>query len=87
MDVGGAGVVLPHGQVRFNVHAAHTVQRNDIEIADRFIVLRRVAGRHDHPAGRHGLIAEGLALQKLQHGGCQCFGDTVDLVDEQDAFF
>jgi hypothetical protein len=85
VDVGSAGIVLPHGQVRLNVHAAHAVQRNDIKVAHRFIVLRWVACRHDHPARRHGLIAKGLALQKLQHGGGQRFRHTVDLVDEQNA--
>ena len=52
---------------------------------DGFVVLRRVACRHDDPARRHGLIAKGLALQKLQHGGGQRFRHTVDLVDEQNA--
>ena len=87
MDMGCTGVVLPDRQIRLNVHPADAVEGDNIEIADGFIVLRRVACRHDDPARRHGLIAEGLALQKLQHGGGQRLGDTVDLVDEEDALF
>ena len=85
MDVGRPGVVLPHRQVGLNVHAAHTVEGDDVKVPDGFVVLRRVACRHDDPARRHRLVAEGLALQKLQHGGSQRLGHTVDLVDEQDA--
>ena len=85
VDVGSAGIVLPHRQIWLNVHAAHTVQRHDVKIPHRLVVLRRVACRHNDPACRHSLIAEGLALQKLQHGGGQRFGHAVDLVDEQDA--
>lgn len=29
------------------------------------------------------MAAEGLALQELQHGGRQCLGHAVDLVDKQ----
>ena len=87
MDVGCTGVVLPDRQIRLNVHPADAVEGDDIEIADGFIVFRRVACRHDDPARRHSLIAEGLALQKLQHGGGQRLGDAVDLVDEEDALF
>ena len=85
VNVGCTGVVLPDRQIRLNVHPADAVEGDNIEITDGFIVLRRVACRHDDPARRHGLIAEGLALQKLQHGGGQRLGDTVDLVDEEDA--
>ena len=85
VDVRGAGVVLPHRQVRFDIHAAHAVKGNDVKIPDGLVVLRRVACRHDDPARRHSLIAKGLALQKLQHGGGKRFGHAVDLVDEQNA--
>ena len=87
VDVGCAGVILPYLQVGLNVHPTDTVQRDDIEIADRFVILRRVACRHDDPAGRYSLVAEGLALQELQHGGGQRLGNAVDLVDEEDALF
>ena len=85
VDVSCPGVVLPHRQVGLNVHAAHTVEGDDVKVPDGFVVLRRVACCHDDPARRHSLVAEGLALQKLQHGGRQRLGHTVDLVDEQDA--
>ena len=87
VDVGCAGVILPYLQVGLNVHPTDTIQRDDIEITDRFVILRRVACRHDDPAGRHGLVAEGLALQELQHGGGQRLGNAVDLVDEENALF
>ena len=85
MDMRGAGVVLPHRQVGLDIHAAHAVKGYDVKIPDGFVVLRRVACRHDDPARRHSLIAKGLALQKLQHGGGQRLGHAVDLVDEQNA--
>ena len=85
VDMGGAGVVLPHRQVGLDIHAAHAVKGYDVKIPDGFVVLRRVACRHDDPARRHSLIAKGLALQKLQHGGGQRLGHAVDLVDEQNA--
>ena len=84
MDMGSAGVVLPHRQIRLDVHAAHAVKGDDVKIPDGLVVLRRVACRHDDPACRHSLIAKGLALQKLQHGGGKRLGHAVDLVDEQD---
>ena len=84
VDVGCAGVIFPYLQVGLNVHPTDTVQRDDIEIADGFVILRRVACRHDDPAGRHCLVAEGLALQELQHGGGQRLGNAVDLVDEEE---
>ena len=85
VDMGGAGVVLPHRQVGLDIHATHAVKGDDVKIPDGFVVLRRVACRHDDPARRHSLIAKGLALQKLQHGGGQRLGHAVDLVDEQNA--
>ena len=85
VDMGGAGVVLPHRQVGLDIHAAHAVKGYDVKIPDGFVVLRRVACRHDDPARRHSLIAKGLALQKLQHGGGKRLGHAVDLVDEQNA--
>ena len=81
----GAGVLLPHAQLRLNVDAPHTVERDQVELAHALVVLGRVARCHNDPPGGHGLIAEGLALQKLQHRGGERFADTVDLVDEQDA--
>ena len=83
----GAGVGLPDGEFGLNVDAAHPVQRNQVELPHALVVFRRVAGGHDNPAFRHGLVAKGLALQELQHGGRQRFADAVDLVDEQNAVF
>ena len=83
----GAGVVLPDAQLRLNVDAPHAVQRDEVKFPHTLVVLRRVARRHNDPAFRHGLVAEGLALQKLQHRRGQRLADAVDLVDEQDTVF
>ena len=81
----GAGVLLPDAQLRLNVDAPHAVQRDQVELPHAFVVLRRVAGGHDDPPGGHGLVAEGLALQKLQHRGGQRLTDAVDLINKQNA--
>ena len=81
----GTGIFLPDGQVSLHVHALDPVQRDDVELPHALVVLGRVARGGDDPALGHFLVAEGFALQKLQHGGGQRLGDTVDLVDEQNA--
>ena len=83
----GAGVVLPDAQLRLNVDAPHAVQRDKVKLPHALVVLRRITRGHNDPAARHSLVAEGLALQKLQHRGGQRLADAVDLVDEQDAVF
>ena len=83
----GAGILLPDGKVRLNINAAYTVQCDKVKIPHALVVLRRIAGGNNHPAGGHSLVAKGFALQKLQHGGSQCFGYTVDLVNKQNTVF
>ena len=85
VDALSPGVFLPDGEVLCHVHALHTVQRHHVEVPDGLVVLRRVARRHDEPSLRQVLVAEGLALQKLQHHGGQRLADAVDLVQEQNA--
>ncbi len=79
------GVVLPHGVVLLHVDALDPVQRHHVKVPDGLVVLRRVAGGHDGPTLRQGLVAEGLALEELEHHGRQRLGDAVDLVEEEDA--
>ena len=81
----GPGVLLPDGEVLLYVDALHPVQGHHVEIPDGAVVFRRVSGGGDEPALRQALVAEGLALEKLQHHGGQGFRDAVDLVQEEDA--
>ena len=78
---------LPYRIVFFHIDALHTVKGYNIELSDGLIVFRRIAGSHNHPSLRNLMIAEGFALQKLQHSRCQCLGYTVDLIDKQNTFF
>ena len=85
METLPAGVLLPHAEVLLHVDALHPVQRHHVELPDGLVVLRRVARRHDQPPLRQTLVAEGLALQELQHHGGQGLADAVDLIQEEDA--
>ena len=78
------GVLLPDGKILRNVDAFDAVQGHHVKVPDRFIVLRRVAGGHDQPALGETLVAEGLALEELEHHGGQGLGDAVDLIEKQD---
>ena len=80
-------VLLPNGVVRLQIYPTHPVQGHNVKVPHRTVILRRVTRRHHDPALRQLVTAEGLALQKLQHGRCQRLGDAVDLVQEQDAGF
>ena len=85
VDAAAVGVFLPDREILLHVDALDAVERDHVELAHGFVVLGRVARRHDHPALGQALVAEGLALQKLQHHGRECLRDAVDLVEEQDA--
>ena len=41
----GTGVLLPGGQIRFQINAAHAVQRDKVKFPHTLVVFRRVAGR------------------------------------------
>ena len=85
MDAPGLGVLLPHAVIGGDVHTLDPVQSDHVKFPHRFVVLRRVAGGGDDPAVGETLIAEGLALEKLEHHGGQGFRDAVDLIQEEDA--
>ena len=85
MELFFPGVVQPDGKIRLHIDLPHPVQCHHIEFPDGFVVFRRIACRRHHPSLRQSMGAEGLVLQKLQHGGRQCLGDTVDLVQKQDS--
>ncbi len=61
------GVFLPDGEIFLYLDSFHPVQRHHIELPDRAVILRRVSGGGDQPALGKPLIAEGLALQELEH--------------------
>ena len=79
------GVALPHRVVGVDVDLAHTVERHDVELVHRAVVLGRVARAHHDPALGHLVLAEFLELQELQHRGVERLRHAVDLVEEQDA--
>ena len=79
------GIIQPDIQICFYVDLPHPIQRHHIELPYRFVILRRISRGHDDPALRDTVRAEGLVLQKLQHGGRQRLRNAVDLVQEQDA--
>ena len=87
MNASGPCILQPHAAVGDDVHPPQSVQRDDVKLTDGLVVARRIARCHDHPAGGDPMTAEGLILQKLQHGGSQRLGHTVDLIDEEDALF
>ena len=86
MDLLPVCILLPHGKIRFHIDLLKSVQSHYVKISDRLVVLRRISRRHDDPALRELLIAEGLCLEKLQHGRRQRLGHTVDLIDKQHSF-
>ena len=85
MHFGRHGELAPHVVVGLNLDALQAIPRGDVEVVSRAVVLGRVAGRHDDPAVGHGMAAEDLVLQKLQHGRRERLRYAVDLVEEQNA--
>ena len=79
------GVFLPDGEILLHIDALDPVQRHHIKVPHRFVVFRGIARGHDEPTLRQGLVAEGLALEKLQHHGRQRFRHAVDLIQKEDA--
>ena len=79
------GVFLPRGVVRLDVDTLQAVPCDDVKLPCAAVIFRRIACGDHQPAVGHLVAAEGLELQKLQHGGRQRFGHAVDLVQEQNA--
>ena len=78
--------VFPPGLiVRLYEDLFDTVQGDNVELADRFVVFRRVSCCHDHPSLRNLMVSETLALEKLQHRRSQCLRNTVDLINKKDS--
>ena len=87
MDPGLYRVFPPYAIIRLHFNFLYTVQGNHVKLPDGFVVLGRVACGYDDPALGNWVITEGLTLEELKHGRGQGLGDTVDLVDEENAFF
>ncbi|MPM58203.1 hypothetical protein SDC9_105033 [bioreactor metagenome] len=85
MDALFLRVGLPDLVIGLDVDAFQAVPGDDVEIAHRFVVFRRVAGGDDDPARGDAVLAEYLILKELEHTGGERFGDAVDLVEEKDA--
>ena len=85
MDTGLPGILPPDGVVLLHVDAADPVQCHHVKVTDRLIVLRRISRCHDDPPLRHFAVPKHLALEELEHGRGQRLGDTVYLVDKEDA--
>ena len=79
-------ILLPYRKIRRDIDPLHAVQRNDIKVADRPVILGRIARRDKDESFRHSVRPEHLVLQELEHCRCEGLGHTVDLVEEQDAF-
>ena len=78
-------VGLPRAVVGLDVDFAQTVERHDVELVHRAVVLGRVARAHDDPSLRHLMFTERLELQELEHRGVQRLRNAVNLIEEQDA--
>ena len=85
MDTCTVGIFFPHAEIFLHVNPADPVKSHHVKLPDRFIVLRRIACCYNDPALGHRLIAEGLALQKLQHGGRKRLRHTVDFINKKDS--
>ena len=85
MQTGAGGIFLKGLEILLDVDPAQPVQGHDVEIPHGFIVLGRIARGHDDKAVRDPVGAEGLVLEKLQHGRRQRLGDAVDLIQKKDA--
>ena len=78
-----AAVLLPNPEVRLHVYPPQPVPGDHVKIAGGVVVFRGVAGGDHHPPLGDGVAAKDLVLQKLQHGGGQCFGNAVDFVQKE----
>ena len=85
VQTGAGGIFLKGLEILLDVDPAQPVQGHDVEIPHGFIVLGRIARGHDDKAVRDPVGAEGLVLEKLQHGRRQRLGDAVDLIQKKDA--
>ena len=87
MDAASVRVLLPHAEILFDVDFFNAVERYHVKFSHGFVVFRRISRCYDHPSGGQLLVAERLALQKLEHHRRERFRDAVYLIEEQDALF
>ena len=68
METVPGGIIQERLHLRPDVQDPKPVQGHNIKIPNGFVVFRGIPRRHDDPALRQGVGAEGLVLQKLEHG-------------------
>lgn len=81
------GVLLPYIVIRLNINALKSIPSDDVKLAHRVVVLRRVTCCHNNPTIWYTVPPENLILKKLQHGRSQGFGHAVYFIQKQDSFF
>ena len=86
MDACFVCIFLPDIKILLDIDLLDTVERDDIKIPDRLVVLRRVAGGHNDETFWHVVGAECFVLKELKHGRRERLGDAVYLVKEQNPF-
>ena len=77
------GIFFPYREICLHINLLQPVQRNNVKLTDRFVVLGRIACCHDDPAIRKFMSAERLSLKELEHGRRQRLRDAVDLIEEE----
>ena len=78
-------IFFPDTEIRLHIEPFHAVKSHDIEIANRAIVLGRIACSHDDKALRHPMSPECLILQELQHSRRERLGYAVDFIEKKDS--
>ena len=68
-----------------NFDHLQAVTGGSVELPDAFVEAGRVAGGDHHPALGDLMPTKDFVLQEQQHGRGESLGDTVDLVQKQDA--
>ena len=80
-----SGIFLPCLIIRLHLQYLEPVHGNHVKLPHRFVILRRVSRRHNHPPFGHTVTAKYLVLQKLKHGRGKGFRHTVDLIQKQNS--
>ncbi len=79
-------IFFPGSKVCLHFQYLQPVESHHVEFPHRFIVLRRITGRHNDPSLRYLMPAKHFILQKLQHRRRQRLRHTIDLIQEKNAF-
>ena len=80
-------VFLPASEISINHQHLQTVLGSHVKFLNGFVVLRWVTCCNNNPSFRNRLVTKSLILQEKQHSRCQRLRNTVDFIQEQNAFF